>query len=62
MKNQIELNQIDFRNVALLCKYINQNGRVMTRRFNKTRAIEQRRIEQAIKRARYMALMPYLKH
>ena len=26
MKNQIELNQIDFRNVALLCKYINQNG------------------------------------
>ena len=58
---KIDIKQIDFRNVALLSKYINQSGRLMTRRHNKTSAKEQRKIEQEVKRARYMALLPYIK-
>lgn len=50
----------DYKNTELLGKYINPHARIYSRRRNNITAREQRSLAQAIKRARFMALMPYI--
>ncbi len=50
----------DFKNVALLSKYINPHARMHSRRRTTLQGREQRLLAQAIKRARFMGIMPYL--
>lgn len=49
----------DYKNVALLAEYINPHARILNRRRTTLSARKQRELAQAIKRARFMALMPY---
>ncbi len=57
-KNKIEY--IDYKDVELLKKFISANGKITPRRVTGTSAKYQRMLTTAIKRARQMALLPYI--
>ena len=54
-----KINHIDYKDVETLKKFINQSGRIMSRRMSRTNAAHQRQLSTAIKRARFMSLIPY---
>ena len=51
---------IDYKDVDLLKKYISPSGKITPKRITGTSAKYQRRLATAIKRARYMALLPFV--
>ncbi|MBP7546879.1 MAG: 30S ribosomal protein S18 [Corallincola sp.] len=51
--------QIDYKDVATLKAYITENGKIVPSRITGTSAKYQRQLGTAIKRARYLALLPY---
>ena len=57
-KNKITY--IDYKDVELLRKFISSNGKIIPRRVTGTSAKYQRMLATAIKRARQMALLPYV--
>ncbi len=57
-KNNISY--IDYKDVELLKKFISPNGKIIPRRVTGTKAKYQRELAVAIKRARQMALLPYI--
>ena len=52
---------IDYKNVELPKRFISANGKITPRRVTGTSAKYQRQLAVAIKRARQMALLPYVK-
>lgn len=54
--------QINYKNVGLLEKYISTRGRIMPSSRTGVCVKNQRKLKQAIKQARYMALLPYTKY
>jgi small subunit ribosomal protein S18 len=52
---------IDWKDTRTLSKYISERGKIMPSRITSVSQKKQRELSQAIKRARYMALMPYLR-
>ena len=50
---------IDYKDVDVLKDFINENGRIIPARITGTKAGYQRQLSDAIKRARYLALLPY---
>ncbi len=50
---------VDYKDVELLKKLINRHGRIVGRRKTGCSAASQHAVTQAIKRARFMALLPY---
>jgi len=50
---------IDYKDVELLKDFINENGRIIPARITGTKTGYQRQLSDAIKRARYLALLPY---
>jgi len=57
-KNKIET--IDYKDIELLRRFISANGKIIPRRVTGTKAKYQRMLATAIKRARQMALLPYV--
>ena len=57
-KNNVEC--IDYKDVELLKKFISERGKILPRRVTGTSAKYQRMLTTAIKRARHMALLPYV--
>ena len=51
---------IDYKDVAKLKRYITEKGKIVPRRQTGTCAKHQRELTTAIKRARFMALIPYV--
>ena len=51
--------QIDYKDIATLKNYITESGKIVPSRITGTRAKYQRQLAVAIKRARYLALLPY---
>jgi small subunit ribosomal protein S18 len=51
--------EIDYKDVEILKDFISENGKIMPARITGTRAGYQRQLSTAIKRARFLALMPY---
>lgn len=51
--------QVDYKDVEKLRKYISERGKIIPRRVTGNCAKHQRLLTEAIKRARYMALLPY---
>lgn len=51
--------QIDYKDVSRLQRYVSERGRIERRRRTGVCAKHQRRLALAIKRARYLALLPY---
>ena len=52
--------EIDYKKVEILKKYVPDRGRILPRRISGTCAFHQRNLSVAIKRARLMALLPFL--
>jgi small subunit ribosomal protein S18 len=50
---------IDYKDVDVLKDFINENGRIIPARITGTKTHYQRQLSDAIKRARYLALLPY---
>jgi len=50
---------IDYKNVELLKKYMSERGKIVARRISGNCSKHQRMVARAIKRARYLALVPY---
>jgi small subunit ribosomal protein S18 len=51
--------EIDYKDIDTLKDFINENGRIIPARITGTKAHYQRQLSTAIKRARYLALLPY---
>ncbi len=51
--------QIDYKDLETLKDFIGENGKITPARLTGTKAIYQRQLDTAIKRARFLALMPY---
>ena len=51
---------IDYKDPDFLMKFINEQGKLLPRRITGTSAKYQRRVSQAVKRARHLAILPYL--
>lgn len=52
---------IDYKDVMIISKYINDKGKILPRRMTGACAKHQRHIAEQVKYARYMALIPYVK-
>ena len=50
---------VDYKDVEFLRKLVNRHGRIVSRRKTGCSAASQHAVTQAIKRARFMALLPY---
>jgi small subunit ribosomal protein S18 len=57
--SDVRIEEIDFKNVPLLSRFLDRRGRILSRRKTKVSAKVQRRIVTEIKRARHLALLPY---
>ena len=52
--------KIDYKDVRLLLRYISERGKIVPSRITAVSQKNQRALAQAIKRARYLALLPYV--
>ena len=53
------ITEIDYMDLNLLKSYVSESGKVVPSRITGTSAKYQRQLAQAIKRARFLALLPY---
>jgi small subunit ribosomal protein S18 len=51
--------EIDYKDLDTLRDFVGENGKITPARLTGTRAIYQRQLNTAIKRARFLALLPY---
>ena len=51
---------IDYKDPEFLKKFLNEQGKILPRRITGTSLKYQRKVAQAVKRARHLALLPYV--
>ncbi|MCX6232880.1 MAG: 30S ribosomal protein S18 [Bacteroidota bacterium] len=51
---------IDYKDADFLLKFINEQGKILPRRLTGTSNKYQKKVSQAVKRARHLALLPYV--
>ena len=54
-----KVDEVDYKDIDTLKDFIQENAKIMPARLTGTRAIYQRQVDTAIKRARFLALLPY---
>lgn len=59
-KSRTDIPYFDYKDVKTLQRYVNQYGQIETRKKTGLREHEQRRLAVAIKRARHIALLPFV--
>lgn len=57
-----KIDYIDYKDIKLLQAFVPERGKIMPRRISGTCALHQRKLAEAIKRARNIALLPYTTH
>ena len=57
--NDVRIDEIDYKNIQVLSRFVDNYGRIHNRRKTRVTAKLQRKVTRAIKRARHLALMPY---
>lgn len=55
-----QFQRIDYKDTEMLKKFLNPHGKIMSRRRTGLSAANQRALAQAVKRARFMALLPFI--
>ncbi len=55
-----KIDYIDYKDVKLLQSFLTENGKILPARLSGVSALQQRKIAEAIKRARTIALLPYV--
>jgi small subunit ribosomal protein S18 len=53
------ITEVDYKDIDLLKAYITETGKIVPSRITGTKAKYQRQLAKAVKRARYLALLPY---
>lgn len=53
------VSEIDYKDLNLLKQYVGESGKIVPSRITGTRANYQRQLATAVKRARFLALLPY---
>ncbi len=59
-KTQPLVKQFDYKDVDTLKRFLNPHGKIMSRRRTGLPAMSQHALSSAVKRARFMALLPYV--
>jgi small subunit ribosomal protein S18 len=59
-KNRTDVAFFDYKDFKTLQRYVNQYGQIETRKKTGLKEHEQRRLAAAIKRARHIALLPFV--
>lgn len=54
------LKWVDYKDIELLRKFLAPNARLLSRRKTNLTAKNQRKMEEAVKRARFMGLLPFI--
>lgn len=54
--------EVDYKDLDMLKNYITETGKIVPSRITGTKAKYQRQLATAVKRARYLALLPYTDH
>jgi small subunit ribosomal protein S18 len=54
-----KMQEIDYKDVGLLRKFITETGKIVPSRITGTKTIYQRKLGAAVKRARFIALLPF---
>ncbi len=57
-KNRIKY--IDYKDADFLLRFVNEQGKLLPRRITGTSTKYQKKVAQAVKRARHLSLMPYV--
>ena len=57
---ELRIRVIDYKDEKLLARFISERGKILPRRLSGVSARHQRQLQVAIKRARYLALLPYI--
>ncbi|MBA3685326.1 MAG: 30S ribosomal protein S18 [Planctomycetes bacterium] len=52
--------EVDYRDIGILGRYVSAQGKINARKRNGSSAFYQRQVTTAIKRARFLALLPYV--
>ena len=52
--------KIDYKDIKTLTKFVSERGKIIPSRISSVSAKKQRELSKAIKRARYIGLMPYV--
>ena len=55
-----KIKYIDYKDEKLLRKFVNERGKIVSRKISGTTAVYQRELAIAIKRARHLALLPFV--
>ena len=58
---ELRIRIVDYKDDKLLGRFITDRGKILPRRLSGVTARHQRQLAVAIKRARYLALLPYIK-
>ena len=53
------IKEVDYKDVDLLKDFVNENGKIIPARITGTKSRYQRQLSAAVKRARFLALLPY---
>lgn len=54
------IREIDYKDIDTLTKFVTERGKILPRRITGVSALHQKRLATAIKRARHMALLPFV--
>ncbi|GMU86856.1 MAG: 30S ribosomal protein S18 [Ignavibacteriaceae bacterium] len=57
---EAKVQYIDYKDVKLLQKFVGEQGKIIPKRITGTKAIYHRELTTAIKRARHLALLPFV--
>ena len=57
---QNDIRHVDYKDVDLLKQFVNAHGRMVSRRRASLTSKQQRAVEAAVKRARFMGLLPHI--
>ncbi len=57
---KLGIKYVDYKNPDFLLKFVNEQGKILPRRITGTSLKFQRKVAQAVKRARHIALLPYV--
>ncbi len=57
---KLGIKYIDYKDADFLLKFVNEQGKLLPRRITGTSTKYQKKVSQAVKRARHLALMPYV--
>ena len=58
---ELRIRIVDYKDEKLLSRFLTDRGKILPRRLSGVTARHQRQLAVAIKRARYLALLPYIK-